>query len=158
MSEATKAAYVAESRFRVRFAETDAMGITHHSSYVVWMEQARTDFCRTVGMPYNEISAQGIGFLVAEIGLKYLSSSFFDDQMVVRVWVEKVGRASCRFGYQIYDETTGKICLDAFSEHAAASREGKIKRLFPELYELLLSQAGIGPETSFNKAKKEKAK
>ena len=158
MTETTSSAFIAESRFRVRFAETDAMGITHHSSYVVWMEQARTDYCRATGMPYNEISAQGIEFLVAEIGLKYLSSSFFDDQIVVRTWVEKVGKASCRFGYQIYDETTGKTCLEAFSEHAAATREGKIKRLFPELYQLLQSHAGTGPETSFNRAKKERAK
>jgi acyl-CoA thioester hydrolase len=154
----TNSAFVSESRFRVRFAETDAMGIVHHASYIIWMEQARTDYCRAAGMPYSEISAQGIDFMVTDIGVKYLSPSFFDDQIVVRAWVEKVGRASCRFGYQLYNETTGKIGIEGFSEHAAAGRDGKVKRLFPELYQLLTEKAGIGVETSFNRVKKEKTR
>ncbi len=140
-----KAALVGESCFRVRFVETDAMGIVHHSSYIPWLEQARTDFCRTVGMSYPEISAKGIDFMVTELSVKYLSPSFFDNEIVVRAWVEKVGRVSCRFGYQIYNLTTGKICLGATTEHAAVNRDGKIQRMFPELYQLLLQHAGSGP-------------
>ncbi|MEI6043836.1 MAG: thioesterase family protein [Chloroflexota bacterium] len=139
-------AFIAEARFRVRYAETDAMGITHHSSYIVWLELARSEYCRAVGMPYPEISRQGIEFLVAELAIKYLSPSFFDDEIVVRTWVEKVGRASCRFGYQVYDETTDKLSLRATTEHAAVGHDGKIKRFFPTLYQILSSHSGIGPQ------------
>jgi len=140
-----KLAFVAEARFRVRYAETDAMGIVHHSSYIVWLELARSEYCRALGLPYPEISAQGIDFLVTEVAVKYLSPSFFEDEILVRTWVSKVGRVSCRFGYQVYDLTTGKLCVAGSTEHAGVDRSGKIKRFFPELYQLLSEKVGLAP-------------
>jgi acyl-CoA thioester hydrolase len=109
-------------------------------------------------LPYNEISAQGIEMQVIDVYVKYLSPSRFDDEIVVKVWIEKVGRASCRFGYQIINETTGKLCVEAATEHAAEAHDGKIKRFFPKLYDTLITHAGTFPETYFSRKNKEKAK
>ncbi len=151
MSNEAKAAFIAESRLRVRYAETDAMGIVHHSNYVIWMEQARTDYCRSAGLSYTEISAQGLELAVTEVAVKYLSPCYFDDELIIKTWVEKVGRVSCRFGYQLYNATTGKISMEGATEHAAVSRDGKVQRFFPRLYQLMLANVGVGLPTTFNR-------
>ncbi len=148
--------FKAESSFRVRYAETDAMGITHHASYLVWLELARTEYCRMVGLPYTEISARGIEFQVTEVGVKYLRPSFFDNEITVQAWVENTGRVSCRFGYRVLNRTTGELCVEAFTEHASVDKRGKLTRLFPELYEVMVKNAGKGPVTYFNRPPKEK--
>lgn len=109
-------------------------------------------------MPYNEISAQGMELQVVDVYVKYLSPSRFDDEIIIRTWVEKVGKVSCRFGYQVFDKTTGKVCVEAATEHAGVGHDGKVRRFFPALYDLLVSHSGTFPETYFNRKNKEKTK
>ncbi len=137
--------FISENHLRPRYAETDAQGVVYHANYIVWFEVARGEYCRTVGYPYLAIEREGYGFMVTDLSVKYLSPAYYDDEIVIKTWIEKTGRASCIFGYQIYNKTTGKICVEGMSKHASVSREGKLVRLSPELYATFSPLSGRGP-------------
>jgi acyl-CoA thioester hydrolase len=65
--------------FRVRYAETDAMAVAHHSSYILWMELGRTEFMRAYGFTYRELEAMGVLLPIIEIGVKYRYRAVYDD-------------------------------------------------------------------------------
>src|SRR5437870_12594131 len=78
--------------FRVRYAETDAMGIAHHSSFVVWMEMGRTEFMRAHGFTYRELEAMGVMMPVLELNMRYKQPAYYDDELRVTTWVEELSR------------------------------------------------------------------
>ena len=73
-----------ESRLRVRYKETDQMGIAHHANYIVWFEIGRTDLCRATGFPYNEIESRGFILVVTDIQCRYRMPFRYDDEVVIR--------------------------------------------------------------------------
>jgi acyl-CoA thioester hydrolase len=137
--------FIAEHSLRPRYAETDAQGVVYHANYIVWFEVGRGEYCRAVGYPYLAIEREGYGFMVTDLSVKYLSPAYYDDEIVIKTWVEKTGRFSCIFGYQIYNKTTGKICVEGISKHAAVNREGKLVRFSQALYDTISPLAGRGP-------------
>jgi acyl-CoA thioester hydrolase len=123
------------------------MGVIYHANYIPWFELSRNEYCRAVGYPYTELSAtENIHLMVTEIGIKYHAPTFFDDEVLVRTWVEAAGRATCLFGYQIWNETTAKLSVEGWTEHAAVSKDtGRPQRFSPRLYDLLQANLGTGP-------------
>jgi acyl-CoA thioester hydrolase len=89
---------------RVRYAETDAMGIVHHSVYPVWMELGRSDLLRLAGQGYSEWEAQGVFIAVAELRVKYRAPAHYDEQINIRTWVKEAGRRKIVFGYEVTRE------------------------------------------------------
>src|SRR5438105_4821851 len=83
-------ARVVDSFTRVRYAETDAMGIAHHSSYVVWMEMGRTEFMRAHGFTYRQLEEMGVLLPVLEIGVRYRLPAYYDDELRVSCWLEEI--------------------------------------------------------------------
>jgi len=137
--------FIYELFLRPRYAETDAQGVVYHANYLVWFEVARGEFCRALGYPYSHIEQEGYGFMVTDLSIKYYSPAFYDNEIGIKVWCEKIGRVSCVFGYQIYNKTTGKICVEGMSKHAAVSREGKLVRFSQALYDIIAPLVGRGP-------------
>ncbi len=86
---------------RVRYAETDAMGIVHHSVYPVWMELGRSDLLRLAGQGYSEWEAQGVFIAVAELRVKYRAPAHYDEQVDIRTWGKEAGRRKIVFGYAV---------------------------------------------------------
>ena len=80
-----RSAYDFSHRIRVRFAETDAMGIVHHSRYLPYLEEARVEYLRHIGHPYHEIRAEGVDMAVLEAGVQYRQPLKFDDVVDVHV-------------------------------------------------------------------------
>ncbi len=111
---------VSEISFRVRYAETDAMGIVHHSHYVPWFEVGRIHFLDDAGLPYRKIEEMGYLFLITDLGIRYLRPARFHDLVTVRTWIDKVGSRGMRLEYEIVDEErltlvtghTSFICAD----------------------------------------------
>src|SRR5829696_6988267 len=95
--------------FRVRYAETDAMGIVHHSSYVVWMEMGRTEFMRAYGFTYRSLELMGVLLPVLEIGVRYLQSSYYDDELRITTRVGEMSRVRIRLLYQITRVSDGVL-------------------------------------------------
>ena len=100
---------------RVRFAETDAMGVAHHSSYVAWLEAARVEFLRELGTPYPEIRAQGFDLAVLELFTKYRRSAKFDEVVRVHTRVSSFKAATFQMEYLlIIDDEICALGAQAF--------------------------------------------
>jgi|ERR1051325_2501357 acyl-CoA thioester hydrolase len=105
-----------ESRVRVRYKETDQMGIAHHSNYVVWFEVGRTDLCRATGIAYRQIEERGRLLVVVEIGCRYLTPFRYDDEVVIRTSVAEAGSRLMKFAYELCD-AEGNVHANGFSRH-----------------------------------------
>jgi acyl-CoA thioester hydrolase len=92
-----------ESRLRVRYKETDQMGIAHHANYIVWFEIGRTDLCRATGFPYNEIEQRGFILVVTDVQCRYRIPFRYDDEVVIRTRVHELGSRAIRFAYDLCD-------------------------------------------------------
>ncbi|MGD2136269.1 MAG: thioesterase family protein [Gemmatimonadales bacterium] len=98
---------------RVRYAETDQMGVAHHSEYLVWCEQARTDHMRTLGVSYRQLEEQGIRLPVVEATLRYRAAARYDDLLTVRCWVRDVASRRVCFGYAVERPADGTLLATA---------------------------------------------
>lgn len=86
---------------RVRYAETDQMGVVYHAHYLVWCEVGRTDFIRALGMPYAEMEAQGVRLAVAEATVRYQGAARYDDRIRVETRLVEVRSRMVTFAYRI---------------------------------------------------------
>jgi acyl-CoA thioester hydrolase len=96
--------FVARSRHRVLYADTDAMGIVYHGAYFRFFERAREEYLRQQGRPYSEIEARGLITPLTEVGAHFYQSFRYDEVIVMECWVSAVKRASFRFDYRLFPE------------------------------------------------------
>lgn len=91
---------------RVRYAETDQMGVVYYANYLVWFEVARTEYFRKLNIPYSDLEKKGIYLVVAESNCKYKSSVKYDDMIHVITRLNYVKASSLEFGYEIFQKDT----------------------------------------------------
>ena len=111
-----------ESTTRVRYKETDQMGIAHHSNYLVWFEIGRTDLCRMAAESYRAIEERGYLLVVTEIGCRYRTPFRYDDEVVIQTRVGECGSRMLRFDYELRN-AEGDVCATGFSRHVWLDRE-----------------------------------
>jgi acyl-CoA thioester hydrolase len=92
------------SEIRVRYAETDQMGVVYHTHYLVWCEVGRTDYIREWAMPYARLEQEGCVLAVAEVNIRYLAAARYDDLVYVTTWIERVQSRAITFGYSLASE------------------------------------------------------
>ena len=114
---------------RVRYAETDAMGIVHHAVYPVWMELGRSDLLRQLGQSYSDWEAQGVSMAVAELHLRYRAPARYDELVQVRSWVKAAGRRKVVFGYAV--DRDGVRLAEGETVHLVVGPDGR-SRTLPE--------------------------
>ncbi len=118
------------SPLRVRYAETDASGIAHHSAYLPWLEMGRVDWLRAAGMRYTEIEVSGLSLPVVELQIRYVKAVRFDDALRVRTALTDLRSRSLRFGYEIVTDEANPIQVaNASSRHICLSAGGGIVKL-----------------------------
>jgi acyl-CoA thioester hydrolase len=100
----------------IRFAETDAQGIAHHASFVVWLEVARVAYLAEHAGGYLSIQAQGLEALTTEVSVRYRRAAYFDDRL--RIWTRCVGLRGARFRYEYVLERAGDVVADGHTAHA----------------------------------------
>ena len=123
----------------VQYYETDKMGVTHHSNYIRWMEEARIDFLSRIGWDYPKLEAMGIVSPVVGVTCEFKSPTTFSDRIAIRAAITEFGGVSLRFGYEMTNQDGVPVCAGT-SLHAFLNAEGKplrLKRDYPELYETL---------------------
>jgi len=103
---------------RVRYGETDQMGVVHHASFILYLEEARTRLMEEFGQSYAELERSGIGLPVRCLSISYRSAARFGDELAVEVWVERLTKASVTFGYQIRCKSDERIISTAEVELA----------------------------------------
>lgn len=124
----------------VHYYETDQMGIVHHSNYIRWFEEARTDFLEQIGLPYDKIEEEGILIPVLGVSCKYKSAIRFGDRVCVYLKVTYFNGVRFRVSYQVIGKETGVVHAVGESEHGFVNRDMvpvRMKREFPRMYELL---------------------
>ncbi len=139
---------VSELEIRVRYAETDQMGVAHHASYLVWFEAGRTEFIRDRGRSYAEIEAGGWLLVVVEARCRYLRPARYDDLLVLRTRLGQAGPATLAFDYELVHKGTGEVLARGTTVHAAVDRTGRPRRIPEEVRRLLgmpSLPAGGGP-------------
>jgi acyl-CoA thioester hydrolase len=87
---------------RVRYAETDQMGIVHHANYLVWFEASRSEYCRVHGIDYRQMERDGMMLPLVEAHCQYVSPAFYEDEVVVKSWVISLKRSILRIGYEAW--------------------------------------------------------
>lgn len=128
-----------ESRFRVRYAETDQMGVVYYANYFVWMEIGRSDFCKFSGFNYHEMEKREDAFIaVAEASCRYMASARYEDEVLVRTTIERSARRVISFSYEILNAETGVVFATGRTVHVVVGKDGKPKSIPAEYYQLLI--------------------
>jgi acyl-CoA thioester hydrolase len=122
-------------RLKVRYSETDQMGIVHHSHYLVWCEIGRTELMRELGYAYADIERDGTLLAVAEVSLRYARAARYDDDVRVITRVDAVQSRTITFSYRVLRERGAELELlaTAVTKLIAIDASGAAKRLPPEL-------------------------
>jgi acyl-CoA thioester hydrolase len=121
------------SEFRVRYAETDQMGVVYHVNYLVWCEVGRTDLIREAFMSYARIEEQGVLLAVAEAGMRFHASAKYDDRIRVETTVSDVRSRSVTFEYRIFNADTDARLVSAHTMLVALDRDARPARLPADL-------------------------
>jgi acyl-CoA thioester hydrolase len=122
---------------RVRYPETDRMGLAHHSHFPVWFELGRTELMRSIGCPYGELEdREGVYFPVVDLGVRYLKPARYDQVVEIDTRLVSSEGVRVRFEYLIRDES-GSTLATGHTVHASVDTEGRPKRLSREIREKL---------------------
>jgi acyl-CoA thioester hydrolase len=126
--------HYAETTVRVRYAETDQMGIVYYGNYFTWFEIGRVEFCRQLGFEYKKMETEDDSFIiVAEAQCRYKKPARFDDVLAIRTRVTQSQRRTLRFGYEILNHATGELLAIGETMHVICDSQGRPKSL-PEKY------------------------
>lgn len=129
-------ARVVETELRVRYSETDRMGIVYHGAYVSWFEVARTEYCRAAGFPYRRMEDDGLLILVTRVECVYRRPARYDDRVFVRARVTDLASRGLAFAYEVVDEK-GRRLADGATRHVFADAAARPARAPDEVLEAL---------------------
>lgn len=121
--------FVSETSFFVRYAETDAMGIVHHSVYIVYFEEARSHYSRVIGADYAALERSGYWLTVAEVRARYAVPARYGQKITARCWVSKLQSRGLTFSYEIVDTPTGTIHVTGQTRHVCITHDGEVTHL-----------------------------
>jgi acyl-CoA thioester hydrolase len=123
-----------ETTLRVRYAETDKMGVVYYANYLVWMEVGRAEYCRAAGIRYRDMELDdGILLAVVEAHCRYLRPARYDQEILVKTWVANASRRAVEFEYEIRDAQSGSELAAGATKHVFLGAEMKPVKL-PEKY------------------------
>ncbi|UCF19110.1 MAG: acyl-CoA thioesterase [Gemmatimonadota bacterium] len=131
--------------FRVRYSETDQMGVVYHTNYLVWCEMGRTELMRGLGTTYAEMERQGIFLVVSEAVLRYRSSARYDDPIRVRTRLGRLRSRSVRFHYRVERADDSRLLAEAETELVCVDRDSTPRKLPEEIRGLLQQGLEAGP-------------
>src|SRR5438552_1273919 len=141
-----RAADVHRFTLRVRYGDTDQMGVAYYGNYLRWFEIGRAEMMRSLGRSYREIEAQGVRLPVVEAWCRYLKPARYDDAIVIETGVARRARASVRFAYRVVREEDGELLAVGGTEHCFLDGQDRPVRM-PEMLAELLARAPEGIES-----------
>jgi len=135
----------AQVRFRVRYAETDQMGVVYHANYLPWFEMARTELCAARGVRYRDIEANdGLLLTVVDLQCRYHAPARYDDEVVAEARLKHSHPRMVVFTYEIRNAATSQLLVTGETRHVFISREArpvKVPRKYYDLFGISLSGA-----------------
>ena len=133
---------VNETRLRVRYAETDQMGVVYHSNHLIWFEVGRVEWMRQRGFSYRDLERdEGRFIAVAEVKCRYRAPVFYDEEVVVRTWVKTVREKVIVFNYELARAEDGKLLAEGETTHIVTDAKMKVAAL-PDKYRRMFAADG----------------
>ena len=132
--------HITKTYLSVRYAETDRMGIMHHSRYYPWFEVARGDFIKQFGGSYRELEESGILMPLTETHSKYIQGLKYDEEAVILCKLAELSVAKCKFEYEVYRISDNKLVNTGYTKHGFVDesfRPVNLKKKNPKVWELL---------------------
>jgi acyl-CoA thioester hydrolase len=124
---------VSETRLRVRYAETDQMGVVYHSNFVIWFEVGRVELLRQMGFTYKQMEADGLHLPVVEMRCRYKAPALYDDEILVRSRLKNLRGGLLHFGYEVLRAGEGTLLAEGETTHLVVNK--KMERIsLPEKY------------------------
>ena len=132
-----------ETRLRVRYAETDQMGVAYHANYMVWMEVGRVEYFRAAGLRYRDLERDdGILLLVAELGCRFTAPAFYDQEVIVRTTLVAATPRMIHFDYELVAAEDSSVLATGFTKHVFCGRNRRATKI-PEKYRGLFGMASL---------------
>lgn len=132
-------------REKVRFVETDMMGVVHHSNYFRWFEMGRVEYLRQAGILLLDLMSDGIVFPITQVRCNYKASAKFDDYILIETVMHEASKAKMEFSYRVVREADGLLLAEGWTQNVFTDGNGKIIRL-PAKYAERLLGAGAGQD------------
>jgi acyl-CoA thioester hydrolase len=146
MSDGAELKQFCEARIRVRYAETDQMGVVYHSNYLIWFEVGRVELIRTLGLDYKRMEVEeGCGIAVVEATARYRAPARYDDELVVQTTLLAARGAVVRFGYKVLRVADGVLLCEGTTVHVVVGKDMKkcaLPRKYAERFAAYLHQMG----------------
>jgi acyl-CoA thioester hydrolase len=125
---------VNETRVRVRYAETDQMGVVYHSNHLIWFEVGRVEFMREMGFSYRDLEREDGRFIaVAEIKCRYRAPVYYDEEVIVRTWLKTARESVVVFNYELVRGNDSTLLAEGETTHIVTDAQMKVAAL-PEKY------------------------
>jgi acyl-CoA thioester hydrolase len=123
-----------EARLRVRYAETDQMGVVYYANYLIWMELGRVEYCRGAGIRYRDMEVDdGILLVVSEANCQYRRAARYDDEVIVKTSIAQASPRGIRFEYEMVEALQGARLAKGYTKHIFCNRDVRPTKL-PEKY------------------------
>ncbi|MCY6485316.1 thioesterase family protein [Clostridium aestuarii] len=132
--------HINKTTIKVRYVETDKMGIVHHSNYYAWFELGRGEFITESGITYRDIEEKGVMLPVLESSCKYIMGAKYEDEVIIETWIEEMNGAKIIFNYNVVRKEDKKLLAKGSTTHAFVGENFKIiniKKKKPEMWEKL---------------------
>ncbi len=141
MASSDARAVVNESRIRVRYAETDQMGVVYHANHFIWFEVGRVELLRQLGFSYKEMEQQDQCFIaVVDARCRYKAPAMYDDEIIVRTWLKNIREWVIHFGYELVRVNDGAILAEGETTHIVANAQMQ-RTALPEKYMKVFREA-----------------
>jgi acyl-CoA thioester hydrolase len=132
--------FESQTRLTVRYAETDQMGVVHHSNYPIWFEAGRTDFIRKMGLPYSKIEETGAKLPLLELKCQFKWFARYEDEITVKTHIREYTASRLVFHYEVFRDGSERIVAEGETMHCWTDGNLKpvnIKKFKPEIFELI---------------------
>ena len=122
---------------KVRFYETDLMGVVHHANYLRWFEMGRVEYLRQAGIDLNEMMGEGFMVPIVDVNCRYRQSARFDDEVIIETVLEKLSKVKLSFSYRALRAKDGVLLAEGKTTNGITTAEGKVARLSDSYMERL---------------------
>ncbi|MBU5486331.1 acyl-CoA thioesterase [Clostridium sp. MSJ-11] len=134
--------YKSKARVKVRYAETDKMGIVYHANYYTWFEIGRGEYILKAGMTYKDVEDMGIMMPLVETYCKYIEGAKYDDDIIIETFIKELSPVKVIFNYNVIREEDNKLLANGYTSQVFINNDFKIinlKRSYPDVWEKLYS-------------------
>jgi acyl-CoA thioester hydrolase len=143
MMEVVAEKRVGEARVRVRYAETDQMGVVYHSNYLIWFEVGRVELIRSMGLDYKRMEVEeGCGIAVVDVHVRYRTPARYDDELVVETRLVAARGAVIKFGYKVMRIGDNALLCEGETVHVVVGKDMKKRGLPPKYAERFAAYLG----------------